>query len=122
MHGEPSYPAARHRLETERHRYRREVVRGLPADGWGVYALWVGAYECLYIGKSAEGESVKTRLLAHLSRQERRRNRGLHDALYQCRDHVEFAVCLTDTAEWATALEARLIQRYQPEFNNLLKG
>lgn len=122
MYGEPSYPTARHRLATERAGYRRDAVRALAADGWGVYALWSGEYECMYIGKSAEGESVKARLLSHLSPQERRRNRRLYDALYLNRDHAEFAICLTDSAEWATELEARLIKHYQPEYNNLLKG
>ena len=121
MLGEPTYHAARHNLENARHRYNRDEFNALPSDGWGVYAIWVSAYECLYIGKSAAGESVKTRLLAHLSRQELRRNRCLFDALYLNRDHVEFAVCLTDSAEWATQLEERLIKHYQPECNNLLK-
>lgn len=121
MFGEPTYHTARHNLENARQRYNRDAVNALPADGWGVYAIWVGAYECLYIGKSAVGESVKTRLLAHLSGQERRRNRRLYDALYLVRDHVEFAVCLTDSAQWATHLEERLIKHYQPECNRLLK-
>lgn len=121
MYGEPTYPTARRRLATERGRYSKDAVRALAADGWGVYALWAGEYECLYIGKSAEGESVKARLLSHLSRQERRRNRRLYDALYLNRDRVEFAVCLTDSAGWATELEERLIKHYQPECNNLLK-
>lgn len=121
MHGEPTYHTARHRLEHGRESYRRATVRAMAADGWGVYALWVGDYECLYIGKSAAGESVKTRLLSHLSRQERHRNRQLYDALYLNRDHAEFAICLTDTPEWATELEDRLIKHYQPECNNLLK-
>ena len=72
----------------------------METDGWGVYAIWIGPYDCLYIGKSADGESVKTRLLAHLSPQERNSNRRLYNALYLNRDHVEFAVCLTDSPEW----------------------
>lgn len=121
MYGEPTYHTARSRLEQERQSYNRDAVNALAADGWGVYAIWNGPYECLYIGKSAAGESVKTRLLAHLARQERRRNRSLYEALYLSRDHVEFAVCLTDSAEWATQLEERLIKYYQPDCNNLLK-
>ena len=120
MSGTPTYHTARHRLENERRRYDRAGVRALPQDGYGVYAIWNGPYECLYIGKSAVGESVKARLLAHRSPQERRRNRRLYDALYLNRDHVEFAVCLTDGPEWATQLEERLIKHYQPECNRIL--
>ena len=76
MSGEPTFHTARHRLENERQRYQRERVNALESDGWGVYAIWVGPYDCLYIGKSADGQSVKTRLLAHLSPQERRSNPG----------------------------------------------
>ena len=121
MTGQPTYHTARHRLETARHPYHRAAVSAVPADGWGVYAIWLAPCECLYIGKSAAGQSVQTRLLAHLARQERRRNRPLHDALYLNRDHIEFAVCLTDTPRWATHLEQRLIKHYQPECNRLLK-
>ena len=117
----PTYHTARHQLETQRQGYNRDTVRALAADGWGVYAIWDGPYDCLYIGKSAAGESVKTRLLAHLSPQERRRNRPLYEALYLNRDRVAFAVCLTHSPEWATELEQRLIRHYQPECNrNLL--
>ena len=121
LSGEPTYHTARSRLEQARQSYCRDAVNALAADGWGVYAIWSGPYECLYIGKSAAGESVKTRLLAHLSRQERRRNRCLYEALYLNRDRVEFAVCLTDSPQWATRLEQRLIKHYQPDCNNLLK-
>ena len=121
MLGEPTYHTARHHLENERHPYTRETVRSLPSDGWGVYAIWNGPYECLYVGKSADGESVQTRLLAHLSSQERHNNRQLYDAIYLNRDHVEFAVCLTDSSEWATELETQLIKHYQPKCNILLK-
>ncbi len=65
MTGEPTYHTARRRLETERRPYHRAGVNALAADGWGVYAIWGGTYECLYVGKSAAGESVKKRLLAH---------------------------------------------------------
>ena len=121
MFGEPTHHTARHRLENERQSYNQDAVQALSTDGWGVYAIWNGPYDCLYIGKSAEGESVKTRLLAHLSPQERHKNRRLYDAIYLNRDHVEFAVCLTDSPEWATELEDRLIKHYQPECNSLLK-
>ena len=121
MSGGPTYHTARHRLENECQSYNRDAVSALETDGWGVYAIWIGPYECLYIGMSADGESVKTRLLAHLSPQERNSNRRLYDALYLNRDHVEFAVCLTDSPEWATKLENRLIKHYQPECNILLK-
>ena len=121
MSGEPTYHTARHLLENERQRYNRDTVQTLSNDGWGVYAIWNGPYDCIYIGKSADGESVKTRLLDHLSPQERRSNRRLYDALYLNRDHVEFAYCLTDSSEWATELEDRLIKHYQPECNTLLK-
>lgn len=120
MSGEPTFHTARHRLENERRSYYRDVVNALETDGRGVYAIWTGPYDCLYVGKSAEGESVKTRLLAHLSPQERRSNRLLYDALYLNRDHAEFAVCLTDSAEWATELEERLIKHYQPRCNRIL--
>ena len=119
--GEPTYHTARSRLEQARQPYNRATVNAMDADGWGVYAIWDGPYDCLYIGKSAAGESVKSRLRAHLSRRERQHNRRLYEALYLSRDLVEFAVCLTDSAEWATALEERLIKHYQPEYNNLLK-
>ena len=121
MSGEPTYHTARHRLENERGHYNRSCVRALPVDGWGVYAIWNGTYDCLYVGKSADGESVKTRLLAHLSPQERYSNRCLYDALYLNRDHVEFAVCITDSPEWASDLEDLLIKHYQPKCNILLK-
>ncbi len=121
MLGEPTYHTARSRLESERQRYNQDSVNALPNDGWGVYAIWSDAYTCLYIGKSAEGKSIKSRLLAHLSPRERRRNRRLHDAVYLNRDRVEFAVCLTDSPSWATALEERLIRHYQPECNTRLK-
>ena len=120
MSGEPTFHTARHRLESERQSYHREAVRALPSDGWGVYAIWGGPHDCLYIGKSAVGESVKARLLAHLSPQERDRNRELYHTLYLDRDHVEFSFCLTDSPEWATQLEERLIKRYRPEHNTLL--
>ena len=115
MNGEPTYHTARRRLETERQPYDRDTVSSLLSDGWGVYAIWSGPYECLYVGKSAEGESVKQRLLHHLSRREP--NRDLRRALHLNRDHAEFAVCLTDSLEWATELEDRLIKYYQPAHN-----
>ena len=115
MDGEPSYHTARHQLETERLPYNQDEVDSFRSDGWGVYAIWIGPYECLYIGKSATGESVKKRLLDHLSRREP--NRDLRRALYLNRDHVEFAICLTNSHEWATDLEDRLIKHYQPECN-----
>ena len=120
MTGEPTYHTARHCLETRRQPYNRDMVNALASDGWGVYAIWSDPYECLYVGKSAEGESVKKRLLDHLSRQEP--NRELRRALYLNRDHVEFAVCLTDSPEWATELEDRLIKHYQPEYNRNRMG
>ena len=122
MSDEPTFHTARHRLENERQSYNRDGVNALESDGWGVYAIWNGPYDCHYIGKSADGESVKTRLLAHLSPQERHRNRKLYDALYLNRDHAEFAVCLTDSPEWATELEGQLIKHYQPEYNRNLLG
>ena len=63
----------------------------------------------------------RNRLAAHHPRHGPPRNRPLHDALYLNRDHIEFAVCLTDTPRWATHLEQRLIKHYQPEYNRLLK-
>lgn len=120
MSGEPTFHTARHRLENERQSYHRNEVNALKANGWGVYAIWTGPYDCLYVGKSADGRSVKTRLLAHLSPQERHSNRRLYDALYMNRDRVEFAACLTDSAEWATELEDQLIKHYQPECNRIL--
>ena len=122
MSDEPTFHTAKHSLETERQRYNRARVRAMADDGWGVYAIWNGTYDCLYIGKSADGQSVKTRLLHHLSPQERYKNRELYDALYLNRDHVEFAVCLTDSPEWATELEGQLIRQYQPECNHILLG
>ena len=121
MAGEPTFHTARHRLETERQRYNRDVLNALEFDGWGIYAIWAGPYDCLYVGKSAEGQSAKARLLAHLSPQERHSNRHLYDALYLNRDHVEFAICLTNSPQWATELEDMLIKHYQPECNTLLK-
>ena len=118
--GKPTFHTARHRLETERQKYSRDAVNALATDGWGVYAIWRSPYDCLYIGKSADGQSVNTRLLSHLSPQERRSNRRLYDALYLNRDHAEFAVCLTNSPEWATDLENRLIKHYRPECNRIL--
>lgn len=111
----PNFPLARHRLDTERQPYNLETVRALPEDGCGVYALWAGPDECLYIGKSDKGNSVKARLLAHLSPQEP--NRELRQDLYRCRDDREFAVCLTAGAEWADELETRLIEHYDTKHN-----
>lgn len=111
----PSFPAARHRLDTERRPYNRDAVRALAEDGCGVYAIWSGPDECLYIGKSGQGNSVKTRLLDHLSPQEK--NRGLRNDLYLYRDDLEFAVCLTTSPEWADALETRLIDHYPTAHN-----
>ena len=113
--GEPSYHTARRKLEDERQPYNRKTVNALQMDGWGVYAIWGGPYECLYIGKSAFGESVKGRLQDHLSRQEP--NPDLKRTLYLLRNDVEFAICLTGTAEWASNLEDRLIKHYQPQCN-----
>ncbi len=121
MFGQPTYHTARDRLEHERQCYQRDVVSALPDDSWGVYAIWNGPYECLYIGMSANGESVRNRLLAHLSSQEKYKNRKMYDALRLNRDHVEFAVCLTDSPEWATELEKQLIKHYQPPCNHRLK-
>ena len=111
----PSFPLARHRLDTERMPYNRETVRALPQDGCGVYAIWADRDELLYIGKSDQGHSVKARLLHHLSPQER--NRELRQDLYRCRDDLEFAVCLTAGAEWADELETRLIDHYSTKHN-----
>ena len=74
MSGQPTYRTARRRLETEREPHAEDAVSVLLTDGWGVYAIWSGPYECLYVGESAEGESVKKRLLDHLSRQEPNRD------------------------------------------------
>ena len=41
--------------------------------------------------------------------------------MYLNRDHIEFAVCLTDSPEWARELEEQVIKHYQPEYNVLLK-
>lgn len=116
MIDQPSYHTALHMLETERQPYKGGEVRKLPVDGPGVYAIWCGPYECLYIGKSAIGESVKTRLGNHLSQQEP--NPDLKRELHLCRDRAEFSICLTDSTEWATELEDRLIKHYQPKTNH----
>ena len=115
----PSYHVARRNLDVERHSYDRSTVNTMSCDGWGVYAIWGGPYECLYVGKSAQGESVKNRLLYHLSRHEP--NDCLRRTLYLLRSQTEFAVCLTDSAAWASQLERQLIRHFQPECNrNLL--
>ena len=117
--GSPSYHVVRRKLEAERHIYNRSKVNALQQDGWGLYAIWGGPYECLYVGKSAKGESVKTRLLDHLSRHEP--NVCLRRTLYMLRSQTEFAICLTDSSSWASHLERQLIRHFQPECNrNLL--
>ena len=47
---------------------------------------------------------------------------GMLRDLYLNRDHAEFAVCLTDSPEWATELEDRLIKHYQPVHNRIRLG
>ena len=113
MSDEPTFHTARSRLRLERARYNRPTVRHIPNDGFGVYALWVGYYDCLYIGKSAV--SVKERLLSHLSAQES--NSCLRHRLRSARDYAEFSMCLTDSADWADALETYLIQDLRPKCN-----
>ena len=118
MNDEPTFHTARRRLQLERARYNRPNVRQTPDDGFGVYAIWVGYYDCLYIGKSEV--SVKERLLFHLSRQED--NSCLRRGLRSARDYAEFSICLTNSAEWADALETLLIQDLQPQCNRYKLG
>ena len=115
MPDNPSLLLACHRLDTERQPYNPATVRAMPADGCGVYAIWGDANDCLYIGKSDKGNSVKARLLYHLSAQEK--NRALRRDLRLYRDILEFAVCLTATPEWANELETRLIEHFNTQHN-----
>lgn len=116
MLGQPTEHTARSLLRTERRPYNRDEARAIAPDGHGVYAIWVGEYECLYIGKSETGNSVRRRLLDHLLAQEP--NRNLRHELYRSRDIAEFAYCLTDCQEWADELERRLIQHFDPIYNH----
>ncbi len=116
MNGQPTKHTARSCLQTERQPYNRETVRAIAPDGHGVYAIWCSEYECLYIGKSDKGNSVKSRLLDHLSDSEP--NIALRRAVYRNRDIAEFAYCLTNSPEWANELEGLLIKHYQPVHNN----
>ena len=111
----PSFPLACDRLDRERQPYNAATVRAMPADGCGVYAIWCAANDCLYIGKSDKGNSVKARLLYHLSPQEK--NRALRRDLHLYRDIIEFALCLTATPEWANELETRLIEHFPTPHN-----
>lgn len=113
MNDEPTFHTARRRLQFERSRYTRLNVRKASSHGFGVYAIWVGYYDCLYIGKSEV--SVKERLLFHLSRQED--NPCLRRELRSALDYAEFSICLTNSPEWADALETLLIQDLRPECN-----
>ena len=113
MSDRPTFHTARRMLQLERAPYNRPNVRRMPEDGFGVYAIWVGYYDCLYIGKSEV--SVKERLLFHLSAQED--NPCLRNELRSTRDYAEFSMCLTDSAEWADLLETHLIQDLQPRCN-----
>ena len=115
MLGQPTEHTARSHLRTERRPYNRTEVRAIAPDGPGVYAIWVGEYECLYIGKSETGNSVRRRLLDHLSPLEP--NCNLRRELYRSRDIAEFAYCLTDRQEWTDELERRLIRHFAPMHN-----
>ena len=113
MNDQPTLHNARHQLETQRYPYNRDAVRATGTAIWGVYAIWAGPSECLYIGKSEK--SIQERLLDHLSSHET--NRLLKAQVRIARDHLEYSYCPTDTPNWAHRLEQRLIQYYRPECN-----
>ncbi len=118
MDDEPTFHTARHRLQTARVRYTRANVRALPNDGFGVYSIWSGYYDCLYVGKSEV--SVKERLLYHLSAQED--NPCLRQELRTASDYAEFSMCLTSSAEWADELETLLIRDMDTKCNRYKVG
>ena len=109
--------SAKYRLERERQPFIREVVRQLPKDRCGLYALWLptgtdDAPERLYIGVSTT--CIRRRLLQHLSDED---NPKLRRELRMFHALVQFSVVFTEGREETLALETTLIQEMQPETN-----
>ena len=109
--------SVKYRLERKRQPFTREVVRQLPRDRCGLYALWLptgaeDAPERLYIGASTT--CVRRRLLQHLSDED---NPELRRQLRMFPDLVQFSVVFTEGREETLALETTLIREWQPETN-----
>ena len=107
----------KYQLERKRQPFTREVVRRLPKDRYGLYALWLPAGtedtpEHLYIGVSTT--CVRRRLLQHLSNEE---NPELRRQLRMFRDLIEFSVVFTEGRQETLALETKIIREWQPETN-----
>lgn len=106
-----------YRLERSLRPFRRDEVRKLPEDRYGVYALWLPtgvkeAPECLYVGVSTT--CLRRRLLDHLSRET---NPQLRAELRLFRDVVLFSAAFTAGAPETFALETSVIRRWKPRTN-----
>ena len=109
--------ATRYQLEQNQSPFKREVIRKLPTDRCGVYALWIpgdidDVYTCLYIGLSVT--CVRRRLLNHLSYEE---NPELRKYLQMFKDLVTFSVAFTKNEAETRLLETSVIQAWQPITN-----
>ena len=107
----------KYRLERERQPFTREIIRQLPKDRCGLYALWLptgteDAPERLYVGESTT--CVRRRLLQHLSDEE---NPELRKQLRMFRDIVQFSVVFTEGRHETLTLETTVIREWQPETN-----
>ena len=109
--------SVKYRLERELKPFTREVVRQLPKDRCGLYALWLptdteDAPERLYVGESTT--CVRRRLLQHLSDED---NPELRKQLRMFPDLIQFSVVFTEGRQETLALETTLIRELQPETN-----
>ena len=109
--------ATRYQLERNHAPFKREVIRKLPIDRCGVYALWIpgdieDAHTCLYVGLSVT--CVRRRLLDHLSYEE---NPELRKYLQMFIDLVTFSVAFTENEAETHLLETAVIQEWQPITN-----
>ena len=109
--------SVKYQLEHERQPFTREIIRQLPKDRCGLYALWLptgteDAPERLYVGESTT--CVRRRLLQHLSDEG---NPELRKQLRMFRDIVQFSVVFTEGRQETLALETTVIREWQPETN-----
>ena len=109
--------ATRYQLERNRRPFRRETVRKLPTNRYGVYALWIpgdidDAYTCLYVGLSIT--CVRRRLLDHLSYED---NPELRKYLQMFKDLITFSIAFTEDETETNLLETSVIQEWQPITN-----
>ena len=98
--------------------FTRAVVRALPRDRQGVYAIWEPSEfgettdKCAYVGMSTT--CIRARLLSHINDET---NPELRYHLRDFRDHVTFTVVFTNGDAETRALERHAITTWNPPTN-----